>query len=409
MFRTARLWFALSFVVYCEIVGQGSAALAGPDELPALAAHAAENLARFLKARNKDATSVNVHPIPTLKSNLSNAIAQHFAEALKTRKVRLADKVDFALDIQPKLSHRDDFATAANDDDDQIEAISIEVHIVDRRGEKMVDQDFGGRIEGLAEIQGLLGLSGDGVKQSNATTSGRSKIQASATGKYAIEIVVNNTPREARVEDGLAYVDLSLDEEYAVRIHNQSGFESAVALRVDGLSVFHFSEMRTKDAARQGEPQYRWYILKPGTNSFDIKGWHVNNAKSKAFKVGLREDSLAAKAGVTAEIGVIHAQFFSSWEPNARLASIPPNEPARKDRGKEAAGSGPPQYSVAAETMTCRDGIATEFLIRHRVYRSEVVQIGTTFGSDVITGTTGVARVIGIPRDSIAVRYRMPK
>jgi hypothetical protein len=410
MFRTAQFRFSLSIVALYAITGEVSLAVAGQDELPAVAAHAAENMARFLKARNKETTSVIVHPIPTLKSTVANAVTQHFAEALKSRNIRLADNVEFALDVQPKLGSG---VTKSRNptDDSQIEALRFEVSIINRLGEKMVEIDFGDKVADGPELRGLLGLSGNRSRQTTPSPEGpnRSIVRASPNGPYGIEIVVKGRSQPGRIEDGFAYVNLSLDEEYSVRIHNDSGFEAAVALRIDGLSVFHFSEVRKTEGPQKGEPQYQWYILPPGTTMMDIQGWHVSNERSKAFKVGLREDSLAAKAGLTTDIGVIHAQFFASWESNAELTRIPPDEPARKDRGKTSPT--PPKF-VSRNVLLqkeCRDGISTQFLHRVMVANSGTVQIGTTFGSDIITGAQGVSRVIGFPRDSIGVRYRMPQ
>ncbi len=154
-------------------------------------------------------------------------------------------------------------------------------------------------------------------------------IQSKAGSPYAIEILVNGTAKSAKDDEGLAFVKIKRGETYAVRLINKSPHEAAVKLRIDGLSMFAFSEVGDK-----GSPRYSAVIV-PAKSSVTIKGWHVTNKATDKFLVTSYAKSAAKILKSTAKVGTITASFQAAWKLN--------DQPAGKRKGGDgdATGRGP--------------------------------------------------------------------
>ena len=63
---------------------------------------------------------------------------------------------------------------------------------------------------------------------------------------------------------------------YAVKVVNESGYEAAVDLRIDGLNMFIFGE--EKDP-KTGEAKFRYIVLHPKSYAL-VRGWYVTNNDS---------------------------------------------------------------------------------------------------------------------------------
>jgi hypothetical protein len=130
-----------------------------------------------------------------------------------------------------------------------------------------------------------------------------SRITVDKTTPYAIELLVRRgndfVPLSAMQTDGQAFVKINRDDEYAVKLINDSDSEAAVALTIDGLSMFNFSENKN----------YKQVII--GAKSAGlIKGWHRSNTVSDAFLVTEYSKSAVAKAlPSSTSVGVITAAF----------------------------------------------------------------------------------------------------
>lgn len=134
------------------------------------------------------------------------------------------------------------------------------------------------------------------------------EVRATSSSPFGIEIVVGRTGRKPKVEDGLAFVSLAKGDEYAIRLHNRTAFEVAVALTIDGLSMFAFSE----------DGNFGSQTLIPAGGSIDIPGWYINDQRSAAFEITTLGEGAAAIKGVTGSIGVITAKFSAAWDPKAK-------------------------------------------------------------------------------------------
>ncbi|MCI0455625.1 MAG: hypothetical protein L0Z62_01430 [Gemmataceae bacterium] len=188
-----------------------------------------------------------------------------------------------------------------------------------------------------------------------------SRIAADASSPYAIEVLVKKggqgsyRPLSARNEDGLAYVSVEKDDVYAVRLINNSAYEAAVALTIDGLSAFAFSE----------DKSLRGYYIVPPRGGMTVVGWHGNSRESYEFQITDYGKGAAALLGSNlANVGTITATFAAAW-----TKQQPPDEP----KEPLTVGAAPP--------------------------------FATDKGKKVGVATAVVKREIGVPRASVSVRY----
>jgi hypothetical protein len=196
-------------------------------------------------------------------------------------------------------------------------------------------------------------------KQEKGTPQGaidKSIIKAADDSPYAIELLVKQddklVPRKAEFSArGLPFVEINKSEVYAIRLINESETEAAVALSIDGLSVFHFTESEQKPTV---------WLVPPG-KSVTIPGWHKTDSVSVEFKVTDFPDSAANKVNLkpSSTIGTVTATFSAAFPPG----DLPPGEPNLKDTR------------------------------------------GTGFGADLEFKTEHVQRQIGNPRATVSVRY----
>jgi hypothetical protein len=135
------------------------------------------------------------------------------------------------------------------------------------------------------------------------------KTLGAAGGQFGIELLVrqgtsrSGTPRTPQSIDGRSFVKLVSGEECIIRLHNGSTEEAAVALTIDGLSMFAFAEDGTGDS----------FILIPPGKTVDIPGWYITGKKTDVFEVSnYAKSAAAAKALPASGIGVITARFHIS-------------------------------------------------------------------------------------------------
>jgi hypothetical protein len=125
---------------------------------------------------------------------------------------------------------------------------------------------------------------------------------------------------------------LAPGELYALRLTNQSAFDAAVGIAVDGVDVFQLSTIRTPD----GKPRYTNYIVPPGT-SILVTGWHLDNRTVASFLVTGFHESVAAKLNRhdQGKIGTITITFAAAWKKDGQR---PEDEGGR---GGSGTGTGP--------------------------------------------------------------------
>ena len=161
------------------------------------------------------------------------------------------------------------------------------------------------------------------------------KIRSNQNSPYAIEILskrqssaVPTVARQPSVEKGAAFIQLDLGEVYEVVLYNDSSKEVAVALSIDGVDSFYFSEDRRPGGL---EPYYHYWIVQPGAAQ-RIPGWHTSVSGANNFQeflVTAVGQGAAAQIGIKdhSKVGVIHAQFSECW----RAGSRPQGKGATRD------------------------------------------------------------------------------
>jgi hypothetical protein len=151
---------------------------------------------------------------------------------------------------------------------------------------------------------------------------------ATPLGDYKVR-----TPHD---EKGLPFVPIARDNVYAVKLINYADYAVAVDLRIDGLSMFHSSEIRDK----AGNPAYR-YIILPKRGEYLVRGWFINLKHTDEFLVTEYAKSEAGRIGIRdAKLGTITASFHAAWDPKV---GPPHDEPKNSDKyslSADATGKG---------------------------------------------------------------------
>ncbi len=135
------------------------------------------------------------------------------------------------------------------------------------------------------------------------------RIQADPKSRFAIEVLVKSGDRFEPVrpseDGGLAFVDLKRGQVFAIKLINDSGFDAAVEMRLDGLSVFAFSQNKN----------YRHFIVGARKSAL-IKGWHRSNEVSDEFEIGDYSKSAVKELLANPDnIGTITVSFAAAWDP----------------------------------------------------------------------------------------------
>lgn len=168
-----------------------------------------------------------------------------------------------------------------------------------------------------------------------------SKCSADQKSPFSVEIAVNGRPLPVNLHEGLGFVDIQHGDVYTVRLYNNSQYEAAVRLSIDGLSVFTFSDILDP---RTREPKYQHYIIPPQRH-IELYGWHKTNEVVNSFLVTSYAKSAAATIQHKQDIGTITAVFSAAWAKDG----TPPSDENLVGRGDNATGFGPPVKQVSEE------------------------------------------------------------
>ena len=273
-----------------------AAALASPsranEALRPDIARIATGVKKILEGRNVESIAVGQFPAPAgYAANYSAGIQDLLAQELQKLKVRVADKAAYEV--------RGDIVTGVIKDaqnPNDLLVLKINFRIYDGTGEQVVElpvdvKPLQVKTHQAEIVAKALGYSGplspkgdqytrneDVQKHLNekAVRVEGTRVIPSAKSPFAIEILVKPNvsaaaaPRTPRFEKNEAFVDIPRGELYEVKLYNYSDHEAAVALEIDGLNVFTFSEVR----GTNGAPRYGHYIVPPHKDTV-IRGWHI--------------------------------------------------------------------------------------------------------------------------------------
>jgi hypothetical protein len=259
---------------------------------------------------------------PGLASSGGPGIAQSLKAQLENLGVAVTRRAQIAVKGEYRI---------ATDAESNKTAMAIVARLTDRTGKELLELRPLGVFD-LATIAGVTGVSmvapvnktleerEAAVDQALLTIQRPAKkgtlIQASDHSLYGVEILVGPDPgaappdlrkyrpRAANIgRDNLAFLTIARGEVYAVRIVNNSKFDAAATVTIDGLNMFAFSE----------NSSYEFVVVPAGSDGV-IVGWHRNNEVSDAFQVSEYSKSAAFKQMPnSSSIGTIHVSFKAAW------------------------------------------------------------------------------------------------
>jgi hypothetical protein len=348
---------------------------------PALA-RVAKDIKQLLDEHDKSAVAVGQFTgPPTFPTGGGPGVARVLADELKKQGVAVKERASVGVEGSFRWVH-----AKGDQDENEPEATTVEftLKVVDDGGKSLLKEDRRFKIFDQKDIAILLGLTthtppetprrgrGQEVSVTAAIEDPRfflagSRVQASRTSPYAVEIAVAPSARgpfrarRPKNRDGLAYVRIRKGEVYRVRVINRSRYKAAVTLSIDGISIFSFCKERTKE----GDPKYSKLIVPPGVS--EIKGWFIDLRNSESFVATEYAKSAAAELKSTAKTGMITVTFAAAWDPNGKP---PPDEPRHEeeknqDSDDEATGRGqrvPDRYREGHhEVGVLRDTISIRY------------------------------------------------
>lgn len=134
------------------------------------------------------------------------------------------------------------------------------------------------------------------------------------------------------------FVDLKVDQAYAIKVYNPTDYMAAVQLSIDGLDVFHYvgNELRKNNI-----PVYSFYVVKPKSDLV-IPGWHKDDQTSYSFVV---KEYIKGKEGAhplaaaPKDPGVLCVRVAAAW-----IKGGP--EPPKELKGRDVFTPPGPQVST---------------------------------------------------------------
>lgn len=321
-------------------------------------------------------------------------IKKVLGEELAAKEIAISDKA--SLEVSGRYIPRGD-RTKDFQGSTEVVGLLITVTVTDAEGTPLaiIDKEFngdGGQIKHLVEdryvVAQVLGVTqpdeggnrtqerqGRDLKkridQPSVTISG-SRIKAGPEGQYAIEVQVRRggkyVPLAAIDEQGFAFNRLEETDVFALNLINESDYEAAVEVTIDGLSNFAFYEKKG----------YRHMIVPP-RSSYLMKGWQRNAKISDEFIITDYAKGAVKELGASPDgVGTITVAFAAAWDPR-----WDPNDPERSKLARR-----PPDDQSQSR------GINDPAAGRGRPIASPVVDL---------------PREIGRVRDIISVRYKKPE
>ncbi len=302
---------------------------------------------------------------PRLKASGGTGVRQLLIKAMKAEKIDVRDDAQFQM-----------VGSFANSDKDarfdgEI-GVQVKAQLLDEN-DREVDK-FNITVFGAAALQITGGTAelppkanaedrkqaqNDGLKKPQAANNGN-ETRATSDSLFGIEIRVkkgaDEVSRKPSIVAGRSFVQLEKSEKYIVRLHNRSNNDAAVLLTVDGLTSFAFST----------EGNFGSQVIVPSGRFVDVTGWYFAADDTRAFLITSYPESGAGKKGIpTSSVGVITATFAATWKPDATA----------------------PSDEVGARGADTATGIGE--------------RTGQRWVSE--------ARVIGMPRSVVSVRYNRPE
>ncbi|MEX0585148.1 MAG: hypothetical protein WD176_00795, partial [Pirellulales bacterium] len=229
------------------ILSLGGQKAQATEELRKELAEVAKGISQILKSM--DETSVSVGSFtgpPTLPTSSGPTFTKMLKEEL--------EKHELQVKLRSKYGVKGEYLDVIDANNGKL-AAQIKGELVDTKGTTLLSFNRG--VQGATTLSTLFGLTADlpannspevrdqalqKALDSPTVTIKDSKVSASATSPYAVELLIKAGsaygPRPAVVDDGLAFCKIARNEIYGIRLINNSPHDAAVTLSIDGLSVF---------------------------------------------------------------------------------------------------------------------------------------------------------------------------
>lgn len=365
--------------LFVLLVMLGVVALAAPSRTVAAGslrqelAALARTIQKILDGRGQDSVAIGQFTgPPNFPTSAGPGVVQVLKEELEKAGVRVKQRAEIGIKGEYLLAEVEEPDPANPANRQKFLAVRITGSLVDQFGMPLTDFSFSEKVAGdrkefaavdkgkfdtkVSDERAVVELMGPPVqlppdesardrdnrlrqslKDPEVRVAKNTEVSAGAGSPFAVEILVNNQPRNVTLDDGLPFVKLDRGEAYEVRLINRSQHDAAVRLTIDGLSVFQFSELKQTKGDNAGQPLYSHYVV-PSNSIFIVKGWHRSNEAVDRFLVTEYAKSAAAELNSTNNVGTITAAFSAAWPVDA---TPPADEPATKRGDRNATGFGP--------------------------------------------------------------------
>lgn len=153
--------------------------------------------------------------------------------------------------------------------------------------------------------------------QNSSSVINGSRCRSDESSLYSMEIRVGHAGRPLSKNHGKPFLRFDVGERYIVRLHNESDFDVASAVYVDGLNVLNLPGNDATEA----------FFFIPKRGFIDIEGWREDLDGFREFVIAEHNRSDVFRNGNAANVGFIAATFHRVWiEGN----SPPEGEPVGK-------------------------------------------------------------------------------
>jgi hypothetical protein len=326
--RILQILFSMKLAVGLLLLHIGVQRAGATEALRPALAEMSQQIGKLLKGRGEDTIAVGAFTGPARASSSSGP-------GIKRILIEELQKLGMRVQIRANLEVKGDYLDVL-DHDSQLLGLRIKASVLDRQGETVVvldkridDRDLLAQV--LAVNKPDFGAGITAVKESQAIVQRLenpsviligTRVQPDRRSPYAIEIQVKQggryLTRKPIEQDGLAFVPLTRVETFGVNLINDSDFDAAVDLTLDGLSMFAFSQNKSLR-----------HVIVPRKSSSLIKGWFRNNQLSEEFLITEYSKSAAASLlGNPDQTGTITATFAAAWDPSQN----PPADESSKFR-----------------------------------------------------------------------------
>ena len=168
-------------------------------------------------------------------------------------------------------------------------------------------------------------IAKDSVTPSFYLNLNRNLIRTNESSPYGVKILVKdgkyfNAIPIRKNDQGRPFVDLKKGDIYRIELINDSKYEAAAEVLIDGLNTHNFSE--TRDPVTKSH-KYK-YIIIDKHDSRVVKGWEKNDDEVYEFLTNAYgKDNPQKNLKPVYETGVITVKFYVSYEENDKPFFIP--------------------------------------------------------------------------------------